>query len=293
MALSFCVLGSGSAGNATVVLLHRPDGPPRLVLIDAGMSHRQSKLRMAAHGLDCDAVEAILVTHLDRDHLGRGWLRAARRLGIPIRLHRRHADAAVRGRFDTKAMEPFDGAFELGDGTRVTPVATPHDWLGTTGFRIEHAATRLGFATDLGRIPDALVDAFCDLDALAIESNYDRTMQLRSDRPRSLVHRILSGHGHLSNRQALDGAVRIADRSSLQHLVLLHLSRDCNDPQLVRQLYVNNAPHLLDRLTISTQHETTAMLDVSPGRTACAGNARTGAQLELFPAGSRPITARG
>jgi len=96
---------------------------------------------------------------------------------------------------------------------------------------------------------------------LAIESNYDREMQRAADRPAMLKRRITGGRGHLSNDQAKAAIHAILDRSVRppSHLVLLHLSRQCNCPRLVRRLYADH-PALADRLCVTSQHARTDWL---------------------------------
>ncbi len=160
-------------------------------------------------------------------------------------------------------IEPFSEQFRLGDRTCIETTPLPHDDLATAGFLICHGGVRLGFATDVGRVPAALLELFTDLDALAVESSYDRAMQQASNRPAFLKRRIMGGLGHLSNEQALEAVLAMTGGRSLQQLVLLHLSRQCNDPQLVKRLYATEAPHLLGCLTISNQFAPTPMLHVT------------------------------
>ncbi len=87
-------------------------------------------------------------------------------------------------------------------------------------------------------------------------------MQVASPRPPALKSRIMGGLGHLSNEQSFDAVRSIAATCDLRHIVLLHLSRHCNDPALVHRLYAERAPHLLSRLTITNQWEPTPLLNV-------------------------------
>jgi hypothetical protein len=60
-------------------------------------------------------------------------------------------------------------------------------------------------------------------------------MQKASGRPPALIARNLGDWGHLSNRQAAELVRSILKRSSrdrVGHLVLLHLSEQCNRPEL-------------------------------------------------------------
>jgi len=158
-----------------------------------------------------------------------------------------------------------------------------HDDLGSVGLVIEHAGLRLGFATDLGRVPAALIDHFSGIDALALESNYDRAMQVESARPPFLKRRIMGGAGHLSNAQALEAVCRIDARAGLSHVALLHLSQECNEEGLVRALYQREAPHLLERLTITHQRQPSPLLEVKRAQPRLARPAGSGC-IAAWPA---------
>ena len=127
---------------------------------------------------------------------------------------------------------------------------------------------RVGFATDLGQVPEELIEQFCGVDLLALESNYDPVMEQNSDRPFYLKQRIMGGHGHLSNEQAFAAVRAILDRTTAKlgadrlprHIVLLHRSRQCNCPKLVQRLFASD-PRIAPVLTLSHQHERTAWLN--------------------------------
>jgi hypothetical protein len=97
-----------------------------------------------------------------------------------------------------------------------------------------------------------------------------------------LKRRIMGGLGHLSNEQSLEAVLDIAGRCDLGHVVLLHLSRQCNDPTIVRDLYAQRAPDLLGRLTITNQYEPTPVLHVGPRAGRAAGAAKAGRQLDFL-----------
>lgn len=261
MSLSFCILGSGSAGNSTL-LLFNGDGTTRYVLIDCGLSPRETTRRLKPLGVHPADLSDIVLTHLDRDHFTPTWMKVIARHDIHLHVHRRQQSRAGREGIDFRCASVFDDGIELDPNTRFESVPFAHDQLGTVGFVIEHRGARLGYATDLGRVPERLFDRFTALDALAMESNYDREMQVASARPAFLKRRIMNGRGHLSNEQTLEAVQRIADDSSLQHVALLHLSRQCNCPKRVSALYQQCAPHLAERLTITQQDRATPLLDV-------------------------------
>jgi phosphoribosyl 1,2-cyclic phosphodiesterase len=259
--LAFCVLGSGSSGNSTVVVLEQ-EGRTRLVLIDAGLSPRDTANRMHAVGLSIDSIERVILTHLDQDHFNPGWAKVLQRRGLPVHVHHRHVAATVRSGVAVRLLSIFDDGFDI-EGIEVRTCRLPHDELGAIAYRIDHQGARLGHATDLGRVTDDLLDLFHELDALSLESNYCPVLQRCAPRPEFLKLRIMGGQGHLSNRQSLDAVRTIAARSSLQHIALLHLSRQCNTPDRVRELYRREAPELLDRVTITEPRCPTRLLRVS------------------------------
>lgn len=272
--LALTVLASGSQANCTALTVGAA-GSERLLLIDAGLSPRASRERLfPALGRPPEDVTDLLLTHLDADHYREGWNRIIRRHGIRVHLHPAHIAEARRLGIPEESMLPLDGSRSLGDGLVVRPIRVPHDDRGATAFVFEWSAedtvARVGFATDLGRVPDALHQAFQDLDALAIESNYDPAMQEASPRPAFLKARIMGGRGHLSNEESLLAARRISAGSDLRAIVLLHLSRQCNCPNLVTRLWRDEAPDLVDRVVVSEQFRCASTVRIAPRARRCA-----------------------
>jgi phosphoribosyl 1,2-cyclic phosphodiesterase len=225
------VLASSSSGNCSA-LIHGEGGTRRVTLIDAGLSPRRTNRLLAGLGLSLDHVDDVLFTHLDTDHCHPGWVSGLPRHAT-VRVHQRHVKRGMRSNLLVRRTEVFVGGFTLPAGARVEPVLLSHDDLGAAAFRVEFETERgvesLGYATDLGHVPAGLVELFRGVDVLAIESNYCPVMQENSDRPDFLKRRIMDGSGHLSNQQSAAAVRAIAPR---RHVVLLHLSRQCNTPEL-------------------------------------------------------------
>ena len=267
MSIELCVLASGSAGNCTVV--RTPGGA---LLIDAGIGPRTAATRLAGTGVGVSEITGICLTHLDRDHFNRNWLNAIRSRGVRVFCHEGCVDDLIRVALGpTPAKEDveqlvarvlvFDTApFEALPGLSLRPISLAHDREGSHGFLLEGFGCRVGYATDLGRVPPALLEEFADIDLLAIESNYDRQMQLDSPRPWFLKQRIMGGSGHLSNEQAFDAVRTLLNRCEARgqrlpsHIVLLHRSRDCNCPDRVRRLFGRDA-RIGPRLVLAEQFE--------------------------------------
>lgn len=277
---SLCVLASGSSGNCSALVIRR-GGVQRICLIDLGLTPRRTFKLLQEHGLRPDQIDNAIVTHLDTDHFCPTWLG---RSGLPrharLRMHERHArevGSRVSG-FGVRVeaedpiadsrLLPFSSDFQIDDGVVVRPILMSHDEAGVTALRFDlddgHGASgSLGFCTDLGHVTADLVEHLRDahdqsgVDVLAIESNYCPKMQLESDRPAQLKRRIMGGSGHLSNQEALEAVQAI--RPS-EHVVLLHLSRQCNDPGLVADIHAG-ADYAL---TITNQFTPSRWVRIAP-----------------------------
>jgi phosphoribosyl 1,2-cyclic phosphodiesterase len=218
------VLGSGSRGNATVI-----DNGSTRVLVDAGFSSRELKRRFATAGIAPESIEAVIVTHEHSDHMC-GAARSAHRWSWSL-----HATAGtVRGapELADADVRAFDAGVTLTFGTMsVHTVPISHDAtepIAVVATDIVSGA-RAAVAMDLGRITTPLRDAIREVDILVLESNHDEAMLARGPYPISVQRRIAGASGHLSNREA--GIIaRTCAHSGLQHLVLAHLSEQCNTP---------------------------------------------------------------
>lgn len=254
------VLGSGSAGNCTALVCDEA-----IVLVDCGFSPRETRRRMALAGLDHTRVRAVVLTHADGDHLHGGWARTLGGLtGPPLHVARRHAQAVRYSGVQSSALIEHDDSFEV-FGLYFRAVRMPHDSHGSCAFRIERQDVRIGYATDVGRPTPELVEHLRGCTVVCLESNYCPHMQQVSGRPAYLVDRIMGGRGHLSNQQALDVALLLDQSHRLERLILLHLSRQCNAPAVVQQLYASSAPSLAERLLVTMQHEPAEPVDALPG----------------------------
>jgi phosphoribosyl 1,2-cyclic phosphodiesterase len=268
MSIEVCVLASGSMGNCSIVRT-----PAGVVLIDAGIGPRTTARRLDGTGVRVRDIRAICLTHLDSDHFRPSWLGTILNHGIKIFCHRSRAQD-VLDILDHDAAEPLiqvfdDQRFHPLDGLSVRAIPLAHDRTGSHGFVLDGFHCRIGWATDLGRVPRELHEHFVNLDLLALESNYDPEMQLRSARPWFLKNRIMGGAGHLSNEQAYEAICRILDRCQRKrrrlphHIVLLHRSRECNCPKLLRKMFERDE-RIASRLTLADQFQRSNWLRIRP-----------------------------
>ncbi len=282
---ALAVLASGSSGNCTA-LVYESCGRRRITLIDAGISPRRTEGMLESIGLSIADVDSIVLTHLDQDHYHSGWA-----TGLPgsarVRVHKRHVHRGRRENRLPDAHETFEDTFELCPGAQARVCMASHDDLGVASFRFEFAAfgACLGFATDLGRVTQPILDHLRNVDVLAIESNYCPRLQQSSMRPQFLKRRIMGGSGHLSNEQTLRAIEEIGPRS---HVVFLHLSRECNRPEIITELHAG-ADYAF---TIAAPDTPTRWVRIRPP-VGVPPLVRTMAQLPLFHSPVAPAAAPG
>jgi phosphoribosyl 1,2-cyclic phosphodiesterase len=251
VAVKLTILGSGSAGNASYV-----ETDETRVLVDAGFSPRQIRLRLASIGRAPENLTAILITHEHSDHIC-GLAGIAEKLGIPVYCNRATMEQIKRSLRATLDFRLFasGGSFEVGD-VAVETFPVPHDAQDPVGFLLHTRNGNIGYATDLGYVTRLVAERSRAANVLVLESNHDvRMLQECPRRSWSLKQRILSRHGHLSNEAAADCAADIMT-ATLQHIYLGHLSRDCNTPEIAfgvvqKRLQQIGATHV--RLNLASQ----------------------------------------
>ncbi len=261
MHLRLRVLASGSSGNAALVTA-RSNGNRHDLLIDLGVSPRAVRGHLSAEGIDFESLHGVLLTHGDTDHLHVGWARGwPSMLAPPVILRPEHGSILARAGLPNASTRWISNPLHVGP-FQVRGCAVPHDTEGSTAFRIDWEGHSIGWATDLGHVPPQLLDLLEGVHVLAIESNYDRQMQMESPRPQVLKDRIMSGAGHLSNTQALEVATSLHERGTTPNqFVLLHLSQQCNSPERVRALWSDRAPHLAPSMQIACRRTPSHPID--------------------------------
>lgn len=246
------VLGSGSAGNSAFV----ESGDTRL-LIDAGLSVRQIRERLAKIGRTPELLSGVLITHEHTDHV-KGLIGLADRLGIPVYCNRATKEAIEferPSRFDWRIFTTGE-PFEI-NNIGIETFALSHDAQDPVGFVLHTDSGRIGFVTDLGYATKLVIAHARTVNVLVLETNHDlRMLRDCPNRPWRLKQRIMSRYGHLSNDAAADALEQIVT-AELRYVFLAHLSRECNRPELAynviqSKLHQIGANHVSVQLTSQT-----------------------------------------
>ncbi len=225
--VKLCILASGSTGNCMFV-----GTPATRLLVDAGLSARETAARLEAIGEPVAGIQGICLTHEHGDHIA-GLAALHTRAGLPL-----YANAeTIRAICEDEPMRRLrwrvfstGSDFAVGD-LEVSPFSVPHDACDPVGFVIRAGAVRIGIVTDLGSGTQLVRERLRLCQVVIVEANHDRMLLTDARRPWALKQRIVGRHGHLSNADAAALLAEIA-HPGLRRVYLTHLSQDCNRPAL-------------------------------------------------------------
>ena len=202
------------------------------MLIDAGLTLRETKLRLAQIDVRPEELSAILITHEHRDHIC-GLGAVGRALKIPIYFTPETMEAARPWLGKGLRLCEFEpgSAFEVGD-LRFEPFSTPHDAVDPVGFAFYCGKWKGALATDLGYATSLVIERLKGANLLVLESNHDPGMLKNGPYPWPLKQRVAGKEGHLSNEDAGRLLAEYLLHDGLSHIILAHLSQINNLPEL-------------------------------------------------------------
>jgi phosphoribosyl 1,2-cyclic phosphodiesterase len=267
------ILASGSAGNCALV---ESDGCR--LLIDGGLSARQMAVRLAACGVAPESIDGIVLTHEHCDHTT-GLDVWCDQFSTPVYCNRLTAEVLRNAPRDGKKERKKDwrtfltgSDFCIGD-ISLHAFSVPHDAADPCGFILHCGGASLGFLTDLGFATRLACERVREVHTLLIETNHDEKL-LQNDlrRPWPVKQRIMSRHGHLSNAAAAEVVAGLGG-NRLRRVILGHLSRDCNTPELALAA-------VRGRLQATEEGEG---IEVS-----CATHQQVGERMQVGPAVAEP-----
>lgn len=251
MSLSIASLNSGSNANCYYVA-----GSDEAVLIDAGLSCRETEKRMKRLGLSMHKVKAIFVSHEHTDHIS-GIPGILKKWSIPVYITERTLQNAAGLRISSELQSGFDAGTPVNIGMlSVTPFRKTHDAADPHSFIISCKGITIGVFTDIGFACSNVINHFRQCHAAFLEANYDTDMLMNGNYPFHLKKRISNGQGHLSNAEALK--LFLDNRPPfMSHLFLSHLSKNNNTPETAEALF---APHAgKTHVTVASRYNETAL----------------------------------
>jgi phosphoribosyl 1,2-cyclic phosphodiesterase len=246
-------LNSGSNGNCYYV-----GNETEAILVDAGISCRETEKRMHRLGLSMTTVKAIFISHEHTDHI-KGLATLAAKHNLPVYI----TPGTLRGcrfniREDLIRQLYSNQPVQIGN-LSITGFPKLHDASEPHSFVVSCGQTKVGVFTDIGAACEQLIFHFRQCHAAFLETNYDEELLDRSAYPYFLKQRISGGRGHLSNRQALE-LFTTHKPEFMTHLLLSHLSKDNNCPDLVQQLFNTHANGT--EIIVASRYEETSVYTI-------------------------------
>lgn len=218
------MLFSSSKGNAAYIKHGRDE-----ILIDCGASARAVEEMLKGVDTCLANISAVFITHEHYDHV-KGLGTVSKHYGMPIYAPEgscEYISHHINGDHRLYAL-PAAGAVELRD-TALCAIPTPHDSLGSVGFRIRAGEEKIGYFTDIGHLSEGVLRGLSGCNRVVIESNHDIAMLESGPYPYSLKQRILGAKGHLSNELCAKLLPHLANHGTTSFM-LAHLSEENNTP---------------------------------------------------------------
>ena len=274
--MKFTVLGSGSTGNALLI-----EAGETYVLVDAGLSARETVRRLALMGCDPARLDGVIITHEHGDHAG-GLRVLLKSLDCPVFMSGKTREAYISEHISRSTDEPRKRADALRDRTEEIessrdfkigaidfhPFTIPHDAADNFGFTATHEGICIATLMDFGHITTLITERLRSCAAIIMESNHSRDMLKACDvYPWELKQRILSRTGHLSNEDVADW-LREGFDGTARHIVLAHLSQRANNPYVAKisaEMALRERSPLFQtdtEITLSSAKEPTAWIEL-------------------------------
>jgi len=236
MEIKFCSLASGSSGNASYIGSNETG-----ILLDAGLTGKYISSSLEHIGVNPNTINAILVTHEHSDHVKSVGILMRKydyKLYITEKTYEKIENKIGKINKDNVIFIEKNKSFLIND-IQVKAYEILHDAVDPVGYTFSKGANKVSVVTDLGIVTDEILDEIRDSDLLLIETNHDKDMLLAGSYPYYLKKRILSEYGHLSNESAAELIRETIINGRVKNILLGHLSRENNFPELAYQTVKN------------------------------------------------------
>lgn len=224
-----CQLFSGSKGNSIYI-----SSACGKFLVDAGVSAKRLDEKLRSIGVEPDELDGIFVTHEHTDHIG-GLRVFSAKHNLPVFAHKDVAEK-IKASGSIKDGVPLYKIYENMEigGAEIVPFVNSHDSVACVGYRFNMNGRSIAVCTDTGYVTDDAKEKLKGTDMVYLESNHEVTMLQNGIYPYPLKQRILSAKGHLSNFACGEFAKELVQNGTTR-LVLAHLSKENNNPDVARQ----------------------------------------------------------
>ena len=254
MSLFITSLNSGSNGNCYYI-----GNENEAVLIDAGISCRETEVRMKRLGLSIDKVKAVFISHEHTDHI-KGLETLSKKYQLPVYITEKTLGNCRSLKLEKHLPISFKAYENVIFGSlSITPFPKFHDAADPYSFIVDCNKVKAGIFTDIGSACKNVIQYFKQCHAVFLEANYDEVMLNAGNYPYHLKKRITGGFGHLSNNEALQLFIKHKP-VFMSHLFLSHLSKNNNCPELVKDLFSAYADGV--KIIVASRYEETEVYHI-------------------------------
>lgn len=280
MAVFFSSLNSGSNANCYYI-----GSAQEAILVDAGLSCKETEKRMQRLGLKMENLKAIFISHEHSDHIT-GIQTLSKKYQLPVYITQKTL-ANSNLVIDEQLVRYFrkDETVDVGN-MQVKCFSKSHDAADPHSFMISTQSVNISVITDIGYPCKQVLHYFKQSHVSFLESNYCDDMLANGGYPYYLKKRISSDEGHLSNQQALDLFLQHRPQQ-LSHLILSHLSKNNNKPELVEALFQPHAGNT--NIIVASRYEESPLYNIEGVQVAGRASLKKGKkqvknelQLSLF-----------
>lgn len=228
--MKMCSIASGSSGNCIYIGTENVH-----LLVDAGVSAKRIEEGLRSIGVESDSLNGIFITHEHSDHI-QGLPVFTKKHQIPIYATKDTLKGCISSGKLTETAAGLIQEVQYGqdisfDSIIVSPFEISHDAVKPVSYSFCCEGHKIGMVTDLGTYSETTVESLKDSEILYMEANHDVNMLMVGAYPYKLKQRILGERGHLSNDSASE-LIRKLLHPNLKHIVLGHLSKENNYPEL-------------------------------------------------------------
>ena len=280
MAVYFSSLNSGSNANCYYI-----GNGKSAILVDAGLSCKETEKRMQRLGLKMEHLKAIFISHEHSDHIA-GIQTLSTKYQLPVYITQKTL-ANSNLVLDEQLVRYFrkDEIVAVGD-MQVNCFSKSHDAADPHSFMISTQSVNISVITDIGYPCKQVLHYFRQSHVSFLESNYCDELLANGGYPYYLKKRISGDEGHLSNQQALDLFLQHRP-NQLSHLILSHLSKSNNKPELVEALFQPHAGST--NIIVASRYEESPLFSIDGVQVAVRKPLKSGrkqirneSQLSLF-----------
>lgn len=257
--MKVCVLSSGSQGNMTYI-----ETKKYKYLIDAGISISNASSRN--NNINFQEVSDLFITHEHIDHI-KFLDTVVKKTNSKLYISKKSFGALKDEMKDKLVGRKIcfieeNSRYKINNDIYLYTIPLMHDCAEIFGFIIEEIETgkRIGYFTDTGVFPSKFKPLIKTLDLLIIEANHNVEMLQNSNRGYSLIYRILSPNGHMSNQACYELlSEELTDRTKIT--VLAHVSQDCNCDKCLHEEIIDKLDNKY-KIIIARQKEATDVFEV-------------------------------